>query len=236
MLFSKLTTPTLFLAALSTASPLPAHTQSLPACPTTFTTSTAGIPAHEIASLFSSTTVPLHPSAAADIEHIRATVALYGIALDGKNWPMLEQVFTSDVRANYSAVGVMEGIEAIQTTLEASLEPVGFTQHQFSTTVIQLCRDETVDAATGEHGGAAPGKTAAVSIAYTTTAHFPVGPDGAMLPTLDAAAVLTGYVMYQDVWVKEEVDEGAEWRIRKRNTITMVSLNLHHWTVEEAQD
>jgi len=220
------------LVATSIALPTSAFPTKLSDCPSTFVTATAGIPAHEIASLFSRPTFPQSPSAAADIEQIRATIALYGLALDGKNFPILDNVFTPDVRANYSALGVMNGVEQLKTTLEASLEPVASTQHQFGTSVVQLCRDTSAAAGAEEMSGT----TAAISVTYTTTSHFPLGPDGVVSPSILAADVMTGFVMYQDVWVKEGINKdgscdtngtagtsvGSHWRIRARNTVTMV--------------
>lgn len=229
------------LVTTSISLPTPAPLTTLPDCPPAFVTSTAGIPAHDIAALFSKPTFPHSPSAAADIEQIRATIALYGLALDGKNFAMLDHVFTADVRANYSALGVMSGVEQLKTTLETSLEPVASTQHQFGTSVVQLCRDISAAAVAGEEEGS--GRAAAVSVTYTTTSHFPRGPAGVVQPAIPAADVITGFIMYQDVWVKEGANEnescdddngtagtseGSHWRIRARNTVTMVRSLLSH--------
>lgn len=223
------------LVTTSMSLPTPAPLTIIPDCPSTFVTSTAGIPAHDIAAIFSKPTFPHSPSASADIEQIRATIALYGLALDGKNFAMLDHVFTPDVRANYSALGVMSGVEQLKTTLETSLEPVASTQHQFGTTMVQLCRDTSAAAIAGEEEGSS--RAAAVSVTYTTTSHFPRGPGGVVQPAIPAADVITGFVMYQDVWIKEGSDEngscdddnstagtsgGGYWKIRARNTVTMV--------------
>ena len=79
------------------------------------------------------------PSSAATtaIVSLQQTLALYPLAIDGKNFSALSAVFTQNVVANYSApLNVLYGLEAVEAALQASLAPVT-TQHGLSTFSVQ---------------------------------------------------------------------------------------------------
>ncbi|KAH7029857.1 uncharacterized protein B0I36DRAFT_350659 [Microdochium trichocladiopsis] len=204
------------------------HYPETPHLAPSFFEAQGGISSSDITSLFQSISIPPSASAAADIELIRAITALYGLALDGRNWPVLNRIVTPDARANHSNLGVMSGLEDIKTHLTAALEPVPFTQHQLGTTVVQLCRHEDATPAATSHGEGESGRQvkAAVSITYTTTAHFAAGPDGGLLPMIDAASVLAGGDSGCDA---DNGGDGAAlatdggWKIRVRNALATPS-------------
>ena len=90
---------------------------------------------------------------------IRQTLNRYALALDSKDFGALDLVFTVDVVADYGrGVGVLNGLQAVETGLMASLAPVT-TQHALTTQVIDLAAD----------GGTANSTT------YYTASHFGKG-------------------------------------------------------------
>ncbi len=121
-----------------------------------------------------STTVPLdlfslpasYAAAAASLPadltvqlQIRNTLALYPLAIDGKNFAALNRVFTCDVVANYSApLNVIADLYSLQAVLKESLSYV-ITQHSFATQVIDVLE----------------GGCEAKSLTYFTAAHFGQG-------------------------------------------------------------
>lgn len=130
------------------------------------------------------------------VEAIRTTLALYPLAIDGKNFNALDQIFTSNAVANYSApLNVLTPLSTIESVLESSLSPVT-TQHAFATQLIDVLSP-----------------TSAFSVTYYTATHFGRG------PFLGITA--TAFGQYQDVWVKQS-DEF--WKITHRNLVYMVSL------------
>ena len=91
------------------------------------------------------------------ISQIRQTLALYPLAIDGKNFAALSRVFTPDVVANYSApLNVLTGLSTVQATLEQSLMYVD-TQHSYGTQVIEVleggCTAKSVTYFTANHFG-----------------------------------------------------------------------------------
>jgi len=72
---------------------------------------------------------------------IRNTLALYPFAIDTRTFSALDRIFSIDARANYSyPLGVMEGREAIATTLQQSLERTfKGTHHMYGTQLIHVC-------------------------------------------------------------------------------------------------
>ncbi|OBT61026.1 hypothetical protein VE03_09626 [Pseudogymnoascus sp. 23342-1-I1] len=127
-----------------------------------------------------------------DIEAIRATLSLYPLAIDGKNFGSLSLIFAEDAVANYSApLNVLSPLSTIQSVLEASLKPVT-TQHSFGTQLIDvLSRDE------------------AFSVTYYTATHFGRGEF--------EGRTATAFGQYQDVWRRGE----GGWRIGHRNLVYM---------------
>lgn len=71
------------------------------------------------------------------IVSLQQTLALYPLAIDGKNFSALSGVFAPNVVANYSApLNVIYGLEAVEATLQAALAPVT-SQHALSTFSVQ---------------------------------------------------------------------------------------------------
>ena len=118
--------------------------------------STQGIPLSSLVTSFPLSLTPQGPSAQ---DQIRNTLAHYPLAIDGKNFAALNLVFTADAVANYSApLNVLNGLKAIETTLELNLRPV-LSQHALSTQVIEI----------------STGGKSAKSVTYYTASHFGQG-------------------------------------------------------------
>jgi hypothetical protein len=61
------------------------------------------------------------PTTALDYEAIRNTLATYPLMIGSKQFQLLDQVFTSDVVANYSApLGVLIGLPQVESMLQQS--------------------------------------------------------------------------------------------------------------------
>ena len=105
---------------------------------------------------YSAASLPADPTVQLQI---RNTLALYPLAIDGKNFGALNRIFTSDVVANYSApLNVITGLLNLQAVLNASLFSVT-TQHSFATQIIDVLE----------------GNCKAKSITYFTATHFGQG-------------------------------------------------------------
>ncbi|KAL3475583.1 hypothetical protein BJX99DRAFT_259358 [Aspergillus californicus] len=147
------------------------------------------VPFYTLPTLF---TPPLHPDTTAT-EAIRQTLALYPLAIDGKNFAALSAVFTEDAIANYSApLNVLAPLSGIQETLRESLKCVT-TQHLYGTQVIDVLSPGT-----------------ARSVTYFQASHFgtKVGLE---------KEVATAHGQYQDFWVRGE----GGWRVKRRNLVYM---------------
>lgn len=71
------------------------------------------------------------------IVSLQQTLALYPLAIDGKNFSALSAVFAPSVVANYSApLNVIYGLENVEAALQAALAPVT-SQHALSTFSVQ---------------------------------------------------------------------------------------------------
>ena len=142
----------------------------------------------------------LHTTEAA----IRRTLALYPLAIDGRAFSSLTNVFAQDAVANYSApIGVLKGPDEIASSLEAATATFLGTQHLLGTTNVRLCE----------------GGKKAISATYYTAVHFlaqngTVGPDG----IVGLNSVLYAYGQYQDTWEKRSGD----WKVVYRNLVYMV--------------
>lgn len=133
-----------------------------------------------------------------DVDAIRNTLALYPLAIDGKNFPALGLVFAENAVANYSTpLGVLTPLSVIESGLEASLAPV-ITQHSFGTQVIDVLSSNS-----------------ATSVTYYTATHFGQGQY--------VGQILTAYGQYQDVWAKQK---DRTWKITHRNLVFMVILSI----------
>lgn len=144
-------------------------------------------------SLFQSASGPQDPVA---IDAIRNTLALYPLAVDGKDFAALSEVFISDAVANYSApLNVLTPLDTIESVLQGSLATVN-TQHSYGTQVIQLF-----------------GPCVARSVTYFRAAHFGIG--------IYEGQIASAYGQYRDVLVL--LEEG--WRIKERTLAYMVCLS-----------
>jgi len=120
---------------------------------------------------------------------LQQTLALYPLAIDGKNFTALSAVFAQNVVANYSApLNVLYGLDAVEAALQAALAPVN-TQHALSTFSVQHLNSEAGTADT---------------VQYYTASHFGMGDY--------YGQVVYAYGKYVDQWAFR--DEG--WRIENR--------------------
>ncbi|KAL4886723.1 hypothetical protein BJY04DRAFT_213479 [Aspergillus karnatakaensis] len=178
-LFSLFSSLTLALAQNTTSTSPPNTTPTVlpfPSLPTLFPPPSTLSPADLIAT-----------------ESIRQTLALYPLAIDGKNFAALSQIFTPDIIANYSApLGILSPLSNIQEVLSTSLACVT-TQHSFGTQVIDILNEDE-----------------AVSVTYYQAAHFGTA-EGL------TNQVATAYGQYQDFWIRVE----GGWRVRGRNLVYM---------------
>lgn len=144
-----------------------------------------------------------------DTEAIRRTLALYALAIDGRSYDSLSHIFAQDVVANYSApLGVLTGLDAIKTSLEASLTVFDRTQHLLGSQIIEIC---------------GPRNDAAVSVTYYQATHFlPRNATGGAMDVADDSSVMDAWGQYQDTWRKAR----GGWRIVSRNLVYMVSLQV----------
>jgi hypothetical protein len=148
-------------------------------------------------------TVPLITDGGAT-ESIRQTLALYALAIDGRNFEALRKVFASDVRANYSdPIGVLNGVQAIIDTLPPGLNNFPSTQHLLGTQFIQVC-----------------GLQSAVSVTYFQASHFFTPYTGVQNP-VGNDQVLIDRAQYQDTWARQK---DGSWKITNRNLVRMVSI------------
>lgn len=139
---------------------------------------------------------------------IRRTLALYPLAIDGRVFSSLANIFAPDAVANYSApIGVLTGPDEIASSLEVATASFLGTQHLLGTTNIRVCKE---------------GKKA-ISVAYYTAIHF-LAQNGTVGPgdIVGFNSVLYAYGQYQDTWEKR----GGDWKIVYRNLVYMVSFLL----------
>jgi len=141
-------------------------------------------------SLLGSAASPQDP---VSLDAIKNTLALYPLAIDGKDFSALSRIFTPDAVANYSApLDILTPLSIISSTLQTSLAPVT-TQHSYGTQVVQLF-----------------GPCVARCVTYYTATHFGVG--------VYEGEVLYAYGQYRDVLVLG--NQG--WRIKERTLAYMV--------------
>lgn len=91
------------------------------------------VPFYSLPTLLSSS----RPSSVSDIELIRTVTSLYALAVDGKNFPVLDLVFVPDVVGNLSQGGLLHGRTALAAAIEKSFEGLR-TQHQLGTQVVDV--------------------------------------------------------------------------------------------------
>jgi hypothetical protein len=139
-------------------------------------------------------------------ESIRQTLALYALAIDGRNFEVLRRVFTPNARANYSdPIGVLNGVQAIIDTLPPGLNTFVSTQHHLGTQLIHVC-----------------GLTSAISVTYFQATHYFTPYTGVGNP-VNNSKVLIDKAQYQDTWARQW---DGTWKITNRNLVRMVSSAL----------
>lgn len=138
-------------------------------------------------------------------EQIHQTLHNYPLAIDFKNGPLFDTVFTADATANYTGpLSSLTGIDAIREALLASVAGL-VTQHQLGTTVIDIVLENSV---------------VANSTTYFTANLVSVAPSG----TVGRFVVLFGN--YRDQLVRTR--EG--WRIQRR-VLEFMTPNLGNLTL-----
>lgn len=136
--------------------------------------------------------------------YIRDTLALYALALDGRNLDVLDRVFTPDVHATYmEPLGVLRSLSELKTGLSKVLSGFTSTQHNYGTQIINITSPDT-----------------AVSVTYIHASHF-TNSEPATAGILSDTNVFYGFAQYQDSWVRQS---DASWKITKRIAAMMVSL------------
>lgn len=92
------------------------------------------IPLNDLATLFPNSS---GPQDAADFVQIRNTAMLYPLVIDGKNFGALGNLFTQDVVANLSQGPVINGLQALNGALAASVATVA-SHHNLGTQYINI--------------------------------------------------------------------------------------------------
>lgn len=96
-----------------------------------------------------------------DQADIQVVLNLYATALDSRNWPALDGVFTANASAHYEGVGHFDGRPAIVNLVRQVLEQCGPTQHLLGTYCIEVdggtararCYLAAIHAGIGEYEG-----------------------------------------------------------------------------------
>jgi hypothetical protein len=150
--------------------------------------------------LLASPATPYTPLPAYD--EIRQTLNTYPLAVDFKNAPLFDAVFTPDAFANYTGpLSNLTGLTAVREALLASVAGLA-TQHQLGTTLIDIAGDGQANSTT-----------------YFTANLVSVVPE-----TAGDFTVLFG--LYRD----ELVETDAGWRISKRQ-LEFMTPNLGNLTL-----
>ena len=134
-----------------------------------------------------------------DLE-IRNKLSLYAICLDTKQFDLLDEIFTSDVVANYGlpgTVGTYHGLDAVKHFLKSNLPPNYVTRHAITTIVIDFSDESTP-----------------FSTAYVAANYFGQG-------NLTGQTVAI-YGTYRDQWT----DDNGRWKLKNRNTSFIVSHRI----------
>ena len=129
----------------------------------------------------------------------------YAHTIDARAFDGLSDIFNVNATAVYpSSPGVLDGVEAIKTSIAGMLAQFSGTQHLIGSKDIRLC-----------------GERKAISIAYFSAAHFlPQNATSANPQVVDDSDVIYAYGQYQDSWEKQD----GLWKIVHRNQVFMVSL------------
>ena len=135
------------------------------------------------------------------MEAIRQTMAVYAMAIDGRNWDALKKVFVSNVRTNYSdPFYEIKGLQPLVDALAPGLASFVSTQHLLGTQAIHICSPTT-----------------AVSVTYFQATHFFTPYTGVANP-VGNDVVLIDRGQYQDTWAKQK---DGTWKITNRNLVRM---------------
>jgi ketosteroid isomerase-like protein len=130
-----------------------------------------------------------------DILAIQHAINLYPLAIDGKDFHKLSEVFTDDAVANYGTpLGVMNGLSQIESTLQNALLNVT-TQHSLTTQSIDIISNGEANATT-----------------YVIATQF--GNEGTSLE----GQMIVVYARYED----QLRDTQGGWRIYNRLVLYMV--------------
>ena len=134
-----------------------------------------------------------------DFLGVRNTLNLYAIALDQKNFHLLDQVFTPDAEADFTAVGVgkFTDTKSINKAISSFLQPVD-TQHALTTQTIDF----------HETAGSQP---TASAVTYVSAQHFGRG-------EMQNEHFFV-YAFYEDELAKVD----GQWRITSRRIGVHVS-------------
>lgn len=137
------------------------------------------------------------------IQVIRDTLALYPLALDGRNYDVLDKIFVSDVHSTYmEPLGAFSNLQDLKSGLAKVLDGLASTQHNYGTEIVNILSPTT-----------------AVSVTYIQSSHFTnQGPIDTNV-FLDDGNVFYGFAQYQDLWARQ--GDGL-WKITNRVTVYMV--------------
>lgn len=165
------------------------------------------VPIQQLPTYFS-TSKNFDPSTVVDTEAIRQILLLYPLAIDGRAFSSLENIFAPDAVANYSApIGVLAGTSAIATALETALAAFLGTQHHLGASNVRICGNQEQ----------------AISATYYRAVHFlSQNSTAGSSDIVSGNGVLYAYGQYQDTWEKR----GGQWKIIYRNLVYMVSLRI----------
>lgn len=139
---------------------------------------------------------PPHPDTSAAELQIRNKISLYALAIDAKDYSLLEEVFTTDAVVNFNGT-VLDNMPALQAFLTAQLQGL-VTEHTISTTVVNF--GPPVQQYT-------PNSTAYLVAHYLGQGNL-------------TGQVLTFYGKYTDLWAFED----GSWKSWNRNLTFFVSF------------
>ena len=78
---------------------------------------------------------------AGDVVAITQLINLYGLAMDTQRWDLFDDIFTSDVDADYGPTSHWTDLEQFKSDFAVFHAPFDSTQHTMSTHVVQLDGD-----------------------------------------------------------------------------------------------
>lgn len=131
---------------------------------------------------------------------IRNKLSLYAIRLDTKQFGLLDEIFTSDVVANYGlpgTVGTYYGLSTVENFLESNLPLNVVTQHAITTIFIDFSDEPTP-----------------ISVSYVTASYYGQG-------NFTGQAVANS-ASYRDQWTKD----GRSWKLKNRTASYVVSHSI----------